>query len=137
MKPTVRTLTRILALATFLTGTANAETPISSVHLLDEKSIQLADAFPDLEAGGGYTFRARKILLAPGANTETASHDGAPSITYVTRGAVVEWREGTEPQPRGLHQATMDRGEVVHYWKNSGTEPAELLIVEVRRLATP
>ncbi len=137
MRPTVRTFTRMLALAAVLAGAANAETPISSVHLLDEKTIQVADAFPELEAGAGYTFRARKVLLAPGANTETVSHDGAPSITYVTRGTVVEWREGAEPQSRALHEATMDRGEVVHYWKNSGTEPAELLIVEVRRIATP
>ena len=113
---------------------ALAQTPPGSpapvVHV--EESIPLAEAFPDNATAREHVFRARQIVLAPGARTEMVSHAGRPSITYVTQGVVREHRVGV-PQPivHEVGAATMDRGSVSHFWENAGPGQATLLVVEV------
>ncbi len=99
-------------------------------RILQHETIAIADAFPELEAGRGHALHARKIELAPGARTELFDRAGQPAITYVTRGEVLEHREGAAaPIPHALYDATMDKGGVRHYWENASDAPAELLIV--------
>lgn len=136
MTPPNRVLSRAMMIAALLATPAVAQ-EVASVHLMDERTIAITEAFPELAAGEGYTFRARKVLLAPGARTEILVKAGAPSITYVTRGQVIERRDQGPSTPRARGAATLDRGDVVHYWENTGSEPAELLIVDVHPDAQP
>jgi quercetin dioxygenase-like cupin family protein len=138
MTPSNRIISHALMLATLLgLATPALAEEVVSVHVLDTRTIAITEAFPELAAGAGYTFRARKLLLAPGARTEILVKAGAPSITYVTRGEVVERRDQGPATRRARHEATLDRGDVVHYWENVGSEPAELLIVDVHPDARP
>jgi quercetin dioxygenase-like cupin family protein len=105
----------------------NAATP----QVIDHKTIAIAEAFPDLAAGKDRVLHARKIELAPGARTALFDRKGRPAITYVTKGEVVEHREGAAPIQHGLHAATMDKGSTRHYWENVSAAPAELLVVEL------
>ena len=104
----------------------------SSSAVIHEKAIALAAAFPDLAAAEGRTFRARKIVIAPGARTEDEIGDDQPSIAYVAKGAAIERRSDAEgPIRRTLHEASgLTRG-VTRSWENDGTEAAEILIVDI------
>lgn len=98
----------------------------------DEALIRLADAFPDLDAAAGYTFRARQVVLSPGARTALVSHAGRPSITYVTAGDVQEIRPGMAgPIARKTGDAILARADVTHAFENTGAVPAMLLIVDI------
>lgn len=117
-----------LALALPVAASAQDPAPVARV----EKIIPLSEAFPDNPAAAAHTFRARQLVLRPGARTEEINHAGRPSITYVTRGAVLEHRRGVvAPIAHTVGAATLDRGTVTHFWENAGAEDAELLVVEV------
>lgn len=97
-----------------------------------EETIPLSEAFPDNAAARDHVFRARQLVLAPGARTEQINHAGRPSITYVTQGMVREHRTGaSDPVLHSVGDATMDRGGVTHFWENAGATDAVLLVVEV------
>jgi quercetin dioxygenase-like cupin family protein len=96
-----------------------------------ERSIPIADAFPELAAGRGHVFRARKLVLPPGAQTETLRHDDRPAITYVAFGEAVERREGAAPRTLRAGEHTLDTVEVVHSWANESPAPVVLLIGEI------
>lgn len=97
-----------------------------------EETIPLAEAFPENAVAREHTFRARQLVLAPGARTEIINHAGRPAITYVTQGVVREHRTGVaEPIVHNVGAATMDRGTVTHFWENAGPGEAVLLVVEV------
>lgn len=119
-----------LSLSTAVFAQVSNPAPAPVVRV--EKVIPLAEAFPNVKAGHNYDFRARQLVLAPGARTEQISHAGKPSITYVTKGVVREVRVGVaEPIVHQVGAATMDRGTVTHSWENAGTSEAVLLVVEV------
>lgn len=103
-----------------------------------DRAIPLAEAFPDVAVAGKYDFRARQLVLGPGARTEMISHAGRPSITYVTQGVVREHRVGVAaPIVHAVGAATMDRGPVSHFWENPGPGEAVLLVVEVAPRTAP
>ncbi len=101
-------------------------------EIRNEQVIRLADAFPELDAAKGHTFRARQIELPPGSRTEVMAHAGRPSITYVTGGSVSELREGApSPVAHETGAAILARADVTHAWENVSALPASLLIVEI------
>lgn len=106
--------------------------PAAQPAVTEDLRIDLASAFPDVQAARDHDFRARKIELAPGQRTELVNHAGRPSITYVISGVAAEHRTGAgEPLTHGPGAATMDRGGISHYWENRSGEPLVLLIVGV------
>lgn len=108
-----------------------APAPVAPLNVLDQKEIRIADAFPNLEPGRNSVFRARKILLAPGAETEVWSHEGRPGITFVATGEVLEHRAGERPLMHAAGDYTLDTKATVHSWSNPGSQPAVLLIVDL------
>jgi quercetin dioxygenase-like cupin family protein len=125
------TYTALLVLALAFAAPVVAQTALTP-RVLDHKTITIADAYPAIVAGQQHALHARKIELAPGARTEMIDRTGRPAITYVTRGEVLEHRDGSaEPIRHTLRAATMDKGGVRHYWENASNAPAELLVVEL------
>ncbi len=121
----------LAALATLALAVPAPAQTVAAPRVTEHRSITIAEAFPELGAGQGFVLHARKIELSPGARTELVDHASRPSITYVTRGEVMEHREGAAPLRHGLHAATMDRGGIRHYWENASAVPAELLVVDL------
>lgn len=119
-----------ITLSTTVSAQGVAEVPAPIVRV--QETIPLAEAFPEIDAAQDYVFRARQLVLGPGARTEEINHVGRPSITYVTQGVVREHRTGAgEPIIHNVGAATMDRGSVTHFWENAGPGEAVLLVVEV------
>ncbi len=108
------------------------ETTPNSIVLVEQKRIDLENAYPKLAVAAGRTFRARKIALPPGARTPELSGDGQPAIFYVTAGRVTEHRSDIrETIAHELHAAgALTRG-VTHWIENDSNTPAELLVVDI------
>lgn len=129
MKPTTAAALSVLTLA--MAAPVLAQTG-SQPRVSQHETIAIAEAFPELIAGKDRTLHARKLELPPGARTALIDRTGRPAITYVTRGEVLEHREGlAQPIRRSVRTATMDKGGVRHYWENANAEPAEILVVEL------
>lgn len=106
--------------------------PPEALRVVDEKEINLAAAFPKLPAAQSRTFRARKLYLAPGARTPEVDGARAPSIFFVTKGAVIEHRSDQAAQvEHGLRSAGSISKGVTHWVENTGAEPAELLVMDI------
>lgn len=96
-----------------------------------ERVIDLGEAFPQEAAAGGWTFRARKIALAPGASAQQLSAPLLPAIYYVTAGEIVATQDGAAPARKGLYEAgAVEAGERLEFANNSAN-PAEIVLVDL------
>lgn len=112
------------------------QTAVPAVSIVDQKMIDLAAAYPKLEPAKGKTFRARKVMLAPGARTPEVDGGQHPSIFFVTQGAVVEHRsDRPDATEHALHAAGSISKGITHWVENTSAEPAELLVMDI--LPTP
>ncbi len=103
----------------------------SAMAVVEARTIDLGEAFPDNPAASGRTFRARKIALAPGTRADGLGAPGRPAIYYVTAGEVVERRGDAAPVKRSLYEAGAATSDAPIVIGNDSEASAEILVVDL------
>ena len=77
-------------------------------------------------------FRIRQLDIKPGGIVPWHSHDERPAMIYVVKGTVTEFASNcTMPIVHKPGDIAPERRGVSHWWKNTGSEPALLISVDI------
>jgi quercetin dioxygenase-like cupin family protein len=79
---------------------------------------------------GGRQLRVRYITLAPGGVFAEHNHKDRPTVEYVLKGNVVEYR-GTVGKPYRGGDSVLSDKDTTHWWRNEGTEEAIFIAADV------
>ena len=100
---------------------------VASSELLG--AVPLGEDFPALQ---GRMLRARIVTMEPGGVIAVHQHDARPGVAYVLEGEMTETRNDMpEPQMRTAGMASFEKAGVVHWWINSGTTRARVMVVDI------
>lgn len=77
--------------------------------------------------------RMRKLTIEPGGVVPWHEHSARPANIYIVSGTIEEYRANCKvPIVHKAGEATMEFGEgFAHWWKNTGTEPVELISADI------
>ncbi len=86
--------------------------------------------------GSGFTnqvMRLRKLVVQPGGVVPWHEHSERPANIYILSGQIEEYRSTCEvPIVHKAGDVTAEFGaSLAHWWKNTGTEPVELLSADI------
>lgn len=77
-------------------------------------------------------FRLRQLDIKPGGIVPWHSHDERPAMIYVIKGTVTEYASNcTVPIVHKAGDVAAERRGISHWWKNTGSEPAVLISVDI------
>ncbi|MEM6971482.1 MAG: cupin domain-containing protein [Pseudomonadota bacterium] len=80
----------------------------------------------------GYAMRVRFFEIAPGGIIPQHSHAGRPAIAVVVEGEVTEHRsDQAEPHILGPGDVSLEPHGLVHWWENTGDQPAKIIGYDV------
>ncbi len=90
----------------------------------------------DLTAKGdawrGNMFRIRKLVVQPGGVVPWHEHSARPANILVVEGAITEYRSTCKvPIEHIAGDVTAEFGDLAHWWKNNGKEPAVLYSADI------
>ncbi len=101
------------------------------VEVRDIVALDLAGQIP---AGQGRVLRSRLMTIAPGGHLPVHDHRDRPAVIYFLSGAIVEHRAGVaEPIVHTAGSGETETVETIHWWENTGSEPAVLLVTDILR----
>ena len=97
-------------------------------------SIDLAPKGGDF---AGQLLRMRKLVIAPGGVVPWHEHSERPANIYILTGTIEEYRANcTVPIVHKAGEVAMEFGQgFAHWWKNTGTEPVELISADIFKTA--
>ena len=84
----------------------------------------------ELSEIGTRQLRVRYITLAPGGVFAEHNHKDRPTVEYVLKGNVVEYR-GSAGKPYRAGDAVLSDKDTTHWWRNEGTEEAVFIAADV------
>jgi quercetin dioxygenase-like cupin family protein len=90
------------------------------------------DLATQIDSVAGRQLRMRAVTLDPSGHLAAHSHDGRPTLEYVLKGTVIEYRNGVAIEHHAGEVIVGEKG-VSHWWENHGTEQVVLLPVDVFR----
>ena len=77
-------------------------------------------------------FRMREIVLEPNGVVAAHSHKERPGLTYVQKGTLVEFRNGTQFREYKAGEVITESTDVTHHWvENKSGEPVTLIAVDL------
>lgn len=77
-------------------------------------------------------FRLRQLDIKPGGIVPWHSHDERPAMIYIVKGTVTEYASNCSvPIVHKAGDVAQERRGVSHWWKNTGTDPAVLISVDI------
>ena len=77
-------------------------------------------------------FRLRQLDIKPGGIVPWHSHEERPAMIYIVKGTVTEYASNCSvPIVHKAGDVAPERRGVSHWWKNTGTEPAVLISVDI------
>jgi quercetin dioxygenase-like cupin family protein len=81
----------------------------------------------------GQLLRMRKLVIAPGGVVPWHEHSKRPANIYILKGVIEEYRANCEvPIVHKAGDVAVEFGKgFAHWWKNTGTEPVELISADV------
>lgn len=80
----------------------------------------------------GRQFRLRQIDMKPGGIVPWHSHNERPAMIYIVAGEVVEYASNcVVPITHKTGDVAPERNGTSHWWKNTGTNPAVLISVDL------
>jgi quercetin dioxygenase-like cupin family protein len=80
----------------------------------------------------GRQFRLRQIDMQPGGIVPWHSHNERPAMIYIVSGEVVEYASNCAvPITHKAGDVAPERNGTSHWWKNTGSSPAELISVDL------
>jgi quercetin dioxygenase-like cupin family protein len=101
------------------------------VEVRDVVALDLAGQIP---AGQGRVLRSRLMTIAPGGHLPVHDHRDRPAVIYFLSGTIVEHREGVaEPIVHTAGSGETETVATIHWWENTGSEPAVLLVTDILR----
>lgn len=101
------------------------------VEVRDIVALDLAGQIP---AGQGRVLRSRLMTIAPGGHLPVHDHRDRPAVIYFLSGTIVEHRAGVaEPIVHTAGSGETETVETIHWWENTGSEPAVLLVTDILR----
>jgi quercetin dioxygenase-like cupin family protein len=91
--------------------------------------------------GAGYEnqlLRLRKLTIEPGGVVPWHEHATRPANIYIISGTIEEYRANCKiPIVHMAGEATAEFGAgLAHWWKNTGTEPVELISADIFTVET-
>lgn len=93
-------------------------------------SIDLAPKGGDF---AGQLLRMRKLVIAPGGVVPWHEHSERPANIYILSGIIEEYRANCAvPIVHKAGEVAVEFGKgFAHWWKNTGTEPVELISADI------
>ena len=86
----------------------------------------------EFESSDGLTMRVRELIINPGGLVAVHEHNNRPGVAYILKGEMTEHRSSVEkPIVKTAGTTAMERSGVVHWWENTGSEPAHALVVDI------
>lgn len=77
-------------------------------------------------------FRIRQLDIKPGGIVPWHSHDERPAMIYIVKGTVTEYASNCSvPIVHRAGDVAAERRGISHWWKNTGSEPAVLISVDI------
>lgn len=77
-------------------------------------------------------FRLRRLVIQPGGVVPWHSHGDRPALIYIVSGEIVEYASTcTVPIVHKAGEATAERTQTQHWWKNLTDKPVELLSADL------
>ena len=120
-----------LLLSALPAAALDGPTSPQGVEVRDIVSLDLAGQIP---SGEGRTLRSRLMTIAPGGHLPVHDHRDRPAVIYFLSGTIVEHREGVaEPIVHTAGSGETETVATVHWWENTGSEPAVLLVTDILR----
>ncbi|MGH1542213.1 MAG: cupin domain-containing protein [Arenicella sp.] len=119
----------IILLTGIMTVFAKGIAP-EKTHGLEVYPIYLNGLGAQIPAMEGFEFRARKIVVLPGAATAEHSHADRPGIVYVEKGTLNEYR-GETMRKVNAGDTWIEKVETVHWFENVSQEAAIILAFDL------
>jgi quercetin dioxygenase-like cupin family protein len=124
-----------IAVAVLLGGAGVAIVLAQSPPPTDNKGVAVKpvgaiDLGPEIDGMAGRQLRMRYITLAPGGHFAVHSHKDRPTVEYILKGTVVEYRNGVAKEYKAGDAVLADRN-TTHWWINQHTEEVVFLPVDV------
>ncbi|AUX80577.1 MULTISPECIES: cupin domain-containing protein [Sinorhizobium] len=90
----------------------------------------------DLSSKGGdwkgNALRLRKLVVQPGGVVPWHAHDARPANILILEGTITEYRSSCKvPIEHKAGEVTAEFGDLAHWWKNNGKEPAVLYSADI------
>lgn len=80
----------------------------------------------------GRLLRLRRVIVEPGGVFGWHNHDVRPGVMTVASGEMTEYRSTCAvPIVHRAGGGTTEAGEIYHWWKNNGDEPAEIITADL------
>lgn len=80
----------------------------------------------------GRQLRLRRLVVQPGGIVPWHSHATRPAIIHVVSGTIEEYASNCAvPVLHKAGESVAEKSPVSHWWKNTGTKPAELLSADL------
>jgi quercetin dioxygenase-like cupin family protein len=94
------------------------------------KNVGALDLGPEIEGMAGRQLRFRVITLDPGGVFAVHNHKDRPTVEYLLKGEVTEFRGDTPKVYRDGDAVLSDRN-TTHWWRNDGAAPAIFIAADV------
>jgi len=114
-----------------LSGAARADDRPAETKGFGQDRLEVVDLSKDFAGFEGRQLRLRRLTVAPGGVAAYHQHGGRPSITYVASGEITDHRDGEAPRKVKAGQSFLEPTSLGHWIENTGTEPAQLIAVDV------
>ena len=105
-------------------------TPPEKTHGLDVEPVYLSPLGAQIPEMKGFEYRARRIVVNPGAATNDHSHADRPGIVYVVEGTLDEYRKG-EKRVVSAGDTWLESAETVHWFENTSDKKAVILAFDL------
>ncbi|CCF00528.1 cupin domain-containing protein [Sinorhizobium fredii] len=80
----------------------------------------------------GNALRLRKLVVQPGGVVPWHAHDARPANILILEGTITEYRSSCKvPIEHKAGEVTAEFGELAHWWKNNGENPAVLYSADI------
>ena len=78
--------------------------------------------------------RIRMLTVEPGGEVAWHGHEDRPALIYIVEGSITEYRSTCAvPIEHGAGEVAAEIGPLAHWWRNNGTEPAQLISSDLPR----
>lgn len=118
------------ALAFGLGLAVGQQTPPSENKGVAVKPVGSLELGPEIEGMAGRQLRFRVITLEAGGVFAVHNHKDRPTVEYLLKGDVIEFRGDTS---KAYHEgdAVLSDRNTTHWWRNDGTTQAIFIVADV------